>query len=95
MTPALEDGDYAVARILRGGQALAVGDIVEVDHPDFGRMVKRVKEARPDCIWLDGLAMRSVDSDQIGPTPRKRVLARLVWRISPQGLSRVGARSRG
>ena len=89
MAPALEDGDYAVARGLRAGQRIAIGDVVEAEHPDFGRIVKRIGALRSDAVWLSGQAAASVDPHQIGWTPRARVAARLVWRLSPNGLSRI------
>lgn len=91
MAPALEDGDYAVAKRLRAGQDIAVGDIVEIDHPDFGPIVKRVKEIQPRDVRVQGQATHSVEADRIGPVARARITARLVWRISPKGLSRIGA----
>ena len=89
MAPALEDGDYAVAQRLRPGRDIAVGDVVEIRHPDFGPIVKRVKELRFGDLRVEGQARSSLDSDQIGWIPRSRVTARLLWRVSPKGLSRI------
>ena len=92
MAPALQDGDYAVAAHLRPGRDIAVGDVVAIRHPDFGTIVKRVKELRPGALRVEGQASSSVDSDQIGWIPRSRVTARLIWRVSPKGLSRIRMR---
>lgn len=89
MVPALEDGDYAVAERLRPGRDIAVGDVVEIRHPDFGPIVKRVKELRSGDLRVQGQARSSVESDQIGWVPRSRVTARLIWRVSPKGLYRI------
>ena len=89
MAPALQDGDYAVAARLRPGQDVAVGDVVEIRHPDFGMIVKRVKELRSGDLRVEGQARSSLDPDQIGWIPRSRVTARLIWRVSPEGLSRI------
>ena len=89
MAPALQDGDYAVAKRLRTGEDLVVGDVVEIDHPDFGLIVKRVNEVLPRQVRVGGEAARSIDADQIGPIARARITARLVWRVSPRGLSRI------
>ena len=93
MAPALEDGDYAVAKRLRPGQDIMVGDVVEIRHPDFGPIVKRVRELRSGDLRVQGQARSSVDSDQVGWIARSRVTARLIWRVSPKGLSRIRVRS--
>lgn len=89
MVPALNDGDYAVARRLRSGQVPAVGDIVEVDHPDLGPLVKRVEALRAEAVRLRGLGASSLEPGQLGWVPRGRVRARLLWRLSRAGLSRI------
>ncbi|HAA92891.1 MAG TPA: hypothetical protein DCE33_10620 [Rhodospirillaceae bacterium] len=89
MSPALEDGDYAVVRRLHAHKPLSVGDIVSFDHPDFGSAVKRIKKLRGEMVMLEGLAKRSVESDQIGWVPKAHVNGRLVWRIAPSRLSRI------
>ena len=91
MAPALEDGDYAVAKRLGPGEDLAIGDIVELEHPEFGPMVKRVSRVGPGGLGVSGLSGLSLEAEQIGPVARARIRARLVWRISPKGLSRIPA----
>lgn len=91
MRPALEEGDFVVARRLPRGANIAVGDIVEIDHPDFGLIVKRVMETRPGCVLVQGLTTLSLEAGQIGPIARSRIKGRLVWRISPKGLSHIAA----
>ncbi len=99
MTPALADGDYAIARRLRSapqaaegtGGALAEGDVVEAHHPDHGPIVKRVETLGAGHVRLRGDAARSADPDGLGQIPLSRIRACLVWRISPDGLSRIGA----
>ena len=89
MAPLLNSGDYAIAKSLRLEHDIAVGDIVEIDHPDLGPIVKRISELRAGDVRVQGLASTSMDSDQLGRLPRSSVKARLVWCVSPKGLFRL------
>lgn len=83
MAPALQDGDWIVARFCARAR---VGDVVVVEHP--GRpgflVVKRVARLGPDGYWVLGdCPDASTDSRQFGPVA---VLAgRVVWRVRPWG----------
>ena len=83
MSPALENGDFAVAQCLPGEANLYIGDIVQVDHPDLGLIVKYIATVSPGGVRLIGAASSSIDPHVTGKIARERVLSRLVWRIKP------------
>ena len=83
MSPALENGDFAVAKLLSREANLSIGDIVQVDHPDLGLIVKYIMTVSPGGVRLIGAALSSIDPHATGKIPRERVVSRLVWRIKP------------
>lgn len=86
MEPVLRHGDYAVAWDCGARRMPTRGDIVLVDHPRFGRVVKAVAARTPDGEWLlRGLSATSTPGNDLGPVSGDRVVARLVWRIGPEG----------
>ncbi|BES70170.1 hypothetical protein RE428_11880 [Marinobacter nanhaiticus D15-8W] len=90
MLPALADGDFVLAfRCAR--QALEAGDRVVVDHPEFGRIIKRVDRILPGGdlnISGDNPAM-STHSERLGQIPRERVAGKVLMVIRGPGLSRL------
>ena len=86
MAPTLADGDYVIGRRLSRRRPLRPGDIVVIDHPRYGRMVKRVATVDPDgSLTLKGDNAATVASVDIGRVQPKDV-RNLVWfRVSPAG----------
>ena len=89
MSPVFENGDFAVAQNLSGEATLFIGDIVQVDHPDLGLIVKYIATVSPSGVRLIGAASSSIDPHATGKISRERVLSRLVWRIKPAGIDRL------
>jgi len=89
MSPALENGDFAVAKLLTREANLSIGDIVQVDHPDLGLIVKYIMTLSPDGVRLVGSSSSSIDPHATGKIPRERVISRLVWRIKPVRVQRL------
>ena len=83
MTPAFENGDFAIAQCLPREANLYIGDIVQVDHPDLGLIVKYIATVSPSGVRLIGAASSSIEPHVTGKIARERVLSRLVWRIRP------------
>ena len=89
MSPALENGDFAIAKHLTREAHLSIGEIVLVDHPDLGLIVKYVMALSPSGVRLIGAASSSIDPYATGTIARDRVLSRLVWRIKPIHIHRL------
>ena len=66
MVPNLEDGDYVIAKRLGPADVITIGDIVEIDHPSLGPIIKMIKSARFGNVQFQGLSVRSTEPDQIG-----------------------------
>ena len=89
MTPAFENGDFAIAQCLPREANLYIGDIVQVDHPDLGLIVKYIMTISPGGVRLIGAALSSIDPHATGKIPRERVISRLMWRIKPVRVHRL------
>ena len=83
LAPRCQDGDYVVA----SGWALRLrpcrpGDLVVFDHPDYGRLIKRVARLLPGgALEVRGEDIDSVDSRLFGPIPPPSVRGRVIWHI--------------
>ncbi len=91
MTPLLDDGDYAVVRLGQSHRPpLQAGDVVLVDHPAYGAIVKCIGPPGPDGrVPLYGLSPESTSAEALGTVPPDRIRGRVRWRISPGGIARV------
>ena len=83
MEPALRNGDYAILKRLKSPGNLDAGDIVLVNHPRFGLIIKAVR-ARDGAasVFLEGASAASTPRDELGSVGSQCVLATLVWRIA-------------
>ncbi|MAO55731.1 MAG: NAD-dependent dehydratase [Rhodospirillaceae bacterium] len=90
---AMAESDAGTGEVFNVGSnfEVTIGDIVEIDHPSLGPIIKMIKSARFGNVQFQGLSVRSTEPDQIGWIPRSHLKARLLWRISPRGLSDVRA----
>ena len=91
MTPLLGDGDYAVVRLRRRVAALpAPGDVVLVDHPTLGTIVKCVGATEPDGhVDLFGLSPDSTSAAALGRVSGDCILGTVCWRIAAGGIARI------
>lgn len=79
LSPALHHGDYVLigtAGIWR--RRLRPGDVVVFHHPQYGRMIKRVRSISADAqeLIVVGDAPGSVDSLTFGPIPWRAVVGK-------------------
>ena len=86
MLPTLRDGDFVVARRLTGRarRGLRPGQIVCVDHPHYGRLVKRIGTTSPAGCALasDG----AIGSEDLGTIPFERISHRGLVAITRSGI---------
>ena len=83
MEPALRDGDYAILRRRKPRGVVNLGDVVLVDHPRLGLIVKAVREkVGDDCVSLEGTSAASTSREDLGSVGIRSVLATLVWRVA-------------
>lgn len=81
LAPRFRDGDYVLLSGL-GLKRIRPGDVIVFDHPDYGRLIKRVEAVEP-CgrLRVRGDDIDSVDSRRFGPVPRASVRGRVIAHI--------------
>ncbi len=102
MTPVLKDGDFVIARQLRPNRrfstdhfsrnSLSIDDIVVANHPNLGKIVKRVAKVEEDGVWLDGFALSSSDRHSIGKLRLEQIDARVLFCVSENRIRSMATR---
>jgi nickel-type superoxide dismutase maturation protease len=83
MLPNYCPGDYVLTwRPAR--RSLKSGDVVVVDHPRFGNIIKRIQQVLdPVTFTISGdNTTASTDSTDLGPVSIEQVRGKVVWRIA-------------
>lgn len=78
MEPRLRSGDFALFLRCRDYQ---VGDIVLVDHPSLGLIVKQIRTLAGDRVTLEGTGAFSTSSAKMGAVPLAAIRGKLLWRF--------------
>ena len=84
MEPTLQDGDILLMR----KRPPRPGEIVVVDHPRFGVIVKRLTERGT----LTGDGEDSTDETRLGAYANCRPIGTAVMAVTPSGMRRLSAR---
>ena len=79
MYPMLSPGAFA---IFKRSAPYRDGDVLLVEHPRFGRIVKRAIDVGAQTLWLEGANTKSLSKETMGPIERTRVQGKLVYQIS-------------
>jgi len=81
MHPTLCDGDYIIAHNYCT-KKLSIGDIVIVEHPIYGEIIKRLSHIDDaDNLWLTGDGTDTLSTRKMGAIPRSALTARILWHI--------------
>ena len=88
MAPKLPHGTFALFRRTRW---IRPDDIVLVQHPVFGRIVKKVTSVSSQGITLTGLSSHSVSSLSLGPVDRRNVQGKLIVELKGSAKLRSSA----
>ena len=89
MAPVLQDGDFAISTKNIRREQIFVGDVLEIIHDEFGPIVKEVVDLRDGAVLIGGVSSVSTEIQQLGWVDVSRVVSRVVWRISGDGLARI------
>jgi nickel-type superoxide dismutase maturation protease len=83
MLPNYRSGDF-VLTFRRRRQAIKPGDVVVVDHPRFGRIIKRISAIpQPDTFTLSGdNHLASTHSEKLGEVSIDQLQGKVVWCFS-------------
>ena len=81
--PDYKEGDFVVlaARSFLCN-SINPGDIVVFENELYGMMIKKVQSIELDQIYVTGTHIHSVDSKQLGPIHRDRLLGKVIWHIT-------------
>lgn len=81
MLPGLRSGDYVFIR--RRPPSLLTGDLVVVQHTQFGTIIKRIKHVcSNNQFTLEGdNPLASTSSAALGLVSKEQVLGKVVWQI--------------
>jgi len=80
MEPLVPADSFAVFRPTRRAKP---GDVVLVDHPRFGRIVKSIRDVDADGISLSGQSKFSVSTARLGKVRPDRVIGKMIHLIPP------------
>nr|WP_159063613.1 S24/S26 family peptidase [Thaumasiovibrio occultus] len=80
MLPSLRCGDFVLLACWK--TRLLVGDDVVVEHPHYGRIVKRIASVDGEQVTLTGTHASSVSSAQMGAIARSAIVGKVVYRIT-------------
>lgn len=82
MQPMLSPGTFA---LFRKQASYSDGDIVLVNHPRFGRIVKRAIDVGTGSLWLEGANAQSLSRESMGPIERSHINGKLIYQIVRKG----------
>jgi hypothetical protein len=95
MESIISDGDYAVTKLLNPQEKLNIGDVLQVEHPSLGTIVKCVKNMKDEKILLSGTSLVSSEPTTIGWIHKSKVVSRLFLKITTNGISSIKSCSQG
>ena len=68
--------------LFRAKKSVGQGDVVLVDHPEFGVIVKQARAVEPDgSVWLEGASPASTIAERLGRVDSDRIQGVLVVRL--------------
>ena len=79
MAPILKDDDYLVVLRNKFNWLPSLGSIVVVDHPDLGKIVKKVSSVDGDTFSLAGLTSSSISQSHLGQISSANYWGRVIW----------------
>lgn len=82
LNPVIREGDFVLTSKIPFLLArLKPGDIVVLDHPIHGRLIKKIEKISVDGqeIYVIGTHEFSLDSRQFGPVSRQIILGKVIW----------------
>ena len=88
MNPTIVDGDFVFVRKFQ--KRPINGAIAVVQHPYFGRLIKRIKiSEKTKEIFLMGDNKLSTTTEDFGPLDEKFIKYQVLWRISQSGITKL------
>ena len=89
MLPALAEGDFVITWKL-APKRYKKGDVVVVEHPLYGRVIKRIHVANADdYIKLTGDNPKSLSDRALGWVSRQSILGKVCLRFAAPGMKKA------
>lgn len=82
MSPSFLPDSYVLS-VSHPFQKLKKNDVILVNHPTYGKMIKRILNISPDGILLVGDNPMSVTTEQMGLIQKSDVLGKVIWHVNP------------
>ena len=85
LEPLYQNGDFVlISKIPVFLKRLKRGDVVVIEHPRYGTLIKQVErlEAGAEQVFVLGIHDGSIDSRLFGAVPRKLITGKVIWHIS-------------
>ena len=79
MAPFLKNDDYLVVLRNKFNWLPNTGSIVVVDHPDLGKIVKKVSSVDGDTFSMAGLTSSSISQSHLGRVSPANYWGRVIW----------------
>lgn len=81
MLPVIPANSYILFNSKFRHHKLKIGDIVRVNHPLYGNIIKQICqiEQNHSAFWLQGMNSESVSSQQMGLISPELISARVFW----------------
>lgn len=86
MEPLLPDGSFAFFRKTK--KKVRTGDILLVNHPGLGRIVKKTASVSGNTVSLAGISPLSTSTEKLGKIHFRHIAGRYFFGIFPPGKKR-------
>ena len=88
MYPTVNDGDFIVAKNYK--TTPTQGSVAVIQHPSLGVLIKRITStSKPQTFVTRGDNNIFLDSSTVGLVSDKEIKYQAIWRLSPQGISKL------
>ena len=84
LSPEYHEGDFVlIAKIPFFFNSVKTGDVVVFNHPQYGKMIKKVERIDQGTgeLFVIGSHDSSVDSRHFGPIGREALVGKVIWHI--------------
>lgn len=90
LSPFFLSGDYVLVSTYRQSfKSLQIGDSVVFNHPEYGRLIKRIRTNNPDskCLEVSGVHEDSISSHKLGLISYSKLIGKVIFHIKQPRIS--------
>jgi signal peptidase I len=87
MSPLLRNGDFILMKKINSNDKFYLGQIVELNHPNLGKIVKEIIKIKKNKVLVSGRSKLSIEPFSTGWLDKSCILSKLFFGItSKEGL---------